>query len=333
MVSVPIITLIDSLRARVVLFLNTLTDKIAVKCNKTVFKQWLNSLVPKSIKMQSFVFKLFQLFGVFPFKIKIKKIRFSKVFYMWSILITSLFTLISIKRCSYYTNSINKYNYMFTMLVNYEPFLGLTEICLSTIPIYFSLKLLKKYIQSLVNLSSSNARNKKVMTVVVLIIFEWCVLVRLMQIVYYPTCETTVEKIDGILDAIQSIFRSAHLLHFYVALNGMVEHMKVVERDVENVKLDKVFDEASKVLEAYEKLGKAYQFFVRFVCLEVFYDTLTGVKKLEDFLIDHYGVIEDESQDFDAFIVFWWLFHVPLLMMVIHEGHLFHEKVKLCDKR
>lgn len=216
------------------------------------------------------------------------------------------------------------------MLVNYEPFLGLTEICVSTIPIYFSLKRVKRYIQSLINLRT-NGINRKMRTVVGITLFQWCVLIGFMQIVYYPTCETTVEKIDGVFDSIQSIFRAAHLLHFYVALNEMVEYLKIVERNLENDKLEKVFDDSKKVLEAYGELGKFYQFFIRFILLEVFYDSMTGVKKLEDFLINHFG-LQTEDHDVEAFIVFWWLLHVPLLILVLHEGHLLHKKVFVFSK-
>lgn len=241
--------------------------------------------------------------------------------------ITSFLILVAVKRCLYYhNNSKNKYN-IFTTLINYEPYLGLIEIILSTIPIYFASKSLQRYSQILVNLKLNlSCANKKIVSVFILTICHSCILITLIIVILYPTSETIDEGIDGIADLIQSIFRLLHLFHFFVAFNRLFENLKTVETNLKKAKLEKVFVETFKVLETYDELGNFYEFFMLFTFLEIFYDTLTGVKKLEDLLF-HY---EDFGFDIvEASTVFWWLFQVPLLILVLHEGHLLHEKVKI----
>lgn len=308
-------------------------EKLITLLRWSVFKQSSNNaficcLVVELLKMNFLLIKLFQFFGVFPFNIKNKKIRFSKFSYMWSILITTFFISISIKRCLYYyADNMTTFSYVFAMLTNYEPYFPCIEICLSTIPIYFSLKHLRRYIQNLVSLMpSSNGTNKKMIINVIIIILQCCVFIRMLQGVYFPTVELMSDIIDGTCSGIQTIFRKVHLLHFYVALNGMVEHLKRVERNLKNGQLKEVFDEYCKVLETYEELGMIYHFFMIYSLFDVFYDTMSGVKKLQDFLFNHYGE-EAQSDDVEGFIIWWWLFLVPILMLVLHEGHLVHEKV------
>lgn len=273
--------------------------------------------------MNSFIFKLFQFFGILPFKIKRQNVSFSRLSYIWSIFITLFFIYVSILRCTY-RHRVNDDHSIFITLINYEPFLGLTEIIFSTFPIYLSSRSLLRYTQILLSLKLSlNNTNKKLLLVLILTIFQSGVLITLLFVVYYPLCERN-EKIIAIVDLIQSIFRVSHLFHLFVAFHRMLEHLKVVEKNLRNAKLETIFDESCKVLKAYDELRKFYEFFVLLTSLQVFYDTLTGVKKLEDFLIDY-----DESgvNKAAAFTVFWWLFHVPQLISVLHEGHLLHDKV------
>lgn len=211
------------------------------------------------------------------------------------------------------------------MLLKYEPFLTLVEICLSTIPIYFALKQLKRYIQYILNLNlTSNGTNKKMTTVVIITIIQWCLFIRFLQTVYYPTFQLMEDKVDVILASMQSIYKYAHLLHFYVAFDGMVTHLKIVERNLKSENLRNVFGQYCKVFEMYEALGNFYQFYMSFIFLGVFYDTLAGVKRLEDFLFNQHGVNQPEIE---AFTIFWCFFHAPLLMLVLHEGNVFHQKV------
>lgn len=277
--------------------------------------------------MYYLLFKIFQFFGVFPFKIENNKIKVSKLLFKWSILITSSLLLISIHRCIFFNAlSTKKYNYIFTILVKYEPFWVLTGIFLSSIPTYFFQSRLKKYIQSFFNLSLAlNGKNKRMIAVLIIIIFQWCVYIAMMHVIFFPTMKSMEAKYEAIVATIQLIFRTLHLLHFYVGLNTMVENVKLIERSMENGHLIHVFDEFCKVMKVYGQLRKLYQISMRFILLEVFYDAITGVKRLDDYLFYHYGVQHDGDRE--AVIVYWCMFHVPLLILVLHEGHLFHQKV------
>lgn len=281
--------------------------------------------------MNPFLFKLFQFFGVFPFKLKDNKIVFSKYVYAWTVFITSFFLSISIKRFLFNRdNIITIYGYILGMLTYYQPIFPLIEISLSMIPVYFSLESLERYIQNLVAITQTwNGTNKKMMTVLILVVIQCYVLIRDINVVYIPVVDLD-NKIEGICGGAQTIFRTVHLLHFYVALNGMVESLKRTEVNLKNGELKNVFDEYCNVLETYQEFGELYQFFMRYCILEVFYDCMTGLKKLSDYFFNHNGVI-GISDDIEALIVFWWLFLVPLLMLVLHEGHVLHDKVKVAQ--
>lgn len=212
------------------------------------------------------------------------------------------------------------------MLIYYEPFVSLMEICLSTIPIYFSRKLLREYIQNVLKLTPSpNETNTKIIAMIIASIIYCCVLINLILFSFYPTYEITIDKIVGIFALIQSIFKYVHLLHFYVALDGMVEHLTNVEKDLEAGKLDMGFERFYDAFETYEQLGSFYQILMKLLFFAVFYDALTGVKQLEDFLFTRHELCYEGHRE--AVIIFWCWFHVPLLMLVLHKGQLFHEKV------
>lgn len=165
---------------------------------------------------------------------------------------------------------------------------------------------------------------------VILMLADSFVLVISLKLIYFPTVELLSDTIDGMCAVIQSVLCTVHLLHFYVALNVMIEHLKKVKKNLERGQLTTVFDDFCKVLETYEKLGKIYQFFMSFLLLKVFYDSMSGIKKLQDYVFDHYGV-ETQGDSVEGVIVFWWLYLLPPLMVVLHEGHLFHEKVQIVN--
>lgn len=279
--------------------------------------------------MNTFLFKLFQIFGVFPFTKKNHKIVFSNFMYGWSVFITSLFIAISIKRSLYYyEDNATTYSYVFAMLSSWEPYFPLIEICLSSIPIYTSLKRVKKYIQNLIILDRSvTCTNKIMMIKVMLIMGEICIMVISLKLYYFPTVELLSDTIDGSCTVLQSFCYFVHILHCFVALNRMVENLKIVEKNLKRGELNTVFKDYCKVLETYEGLGKSYQFYMSFLLLLVFYDTMSGVKKLQDYIFNNYGAAT-QGDFVEAVIVFWWLCYFPPLTLVLHEGHLFHEKVK-----
>lgn len=250
--------------------------------------------------------------------------------YAWSIFSTSFFISISIKRSLYYyEDNATTYSYVFAMLSSWEPYFPLVEICLSSMPIYTSLKTLDKYIQNLVWLDrSSFCTSQSMMIKVILMLADSFVLVISLKLIYFPTVELLSDTIDGMCAVIQSVLCTVHLLHFYVALNVMIEHLKKVKKNLEHGRLTTVFDDFCKVLETYEKLGKIYQFFMSLLLLKVFYDSMSGIKKLQDYVFDHYG-FETQGDSVEGVIVFWWLYLFPPLMVVLHEGHLFHEKVQI----
>lgn len=271
--------------------------------------------------MNSVLFKLFQIFGVFPFTTKNKIVKLSKFLYIWSLLISFTLLILSILRCVHYLNkNTRKVNYIFSKLVKYKPFWSLLGNILSLTPTYLSPYKLRKYIENLFKLSRDRPLNKKVISVLVLVAIESCVTLRWMQVVLYPTIETTR---DAVTLPIQMSFRLVHLLHFYLALNGMVENLNEIKRTMKDG--EHVFDEFLKVMKVYEQLRALFQTSMRFIVVEIFYDVLTGVKRIDDYLFYHYGVKNDGDRE--AFIVFWCFFLVPLMILVLHEGQLFHQKV------
>lgn len=272
-------------------------------------------------------FMLFQLYGILPFKVTSNKIYFSKFWFIWTILITSTFIVLSINRCSAYLDwrfEISN-NYIYMTLLKYEPFWVLLGVCMSTTPFYFSINRLQKYVQNLLRLSLAlKNTNKKRVAVVMLTIVEWFVLYEGVQI-FYPTSETIEAKIDSIVSILQSTIRSAHLLHLYVAISVLVGHLKIIETSMESWNLKKIFVEYCKLLKVYKQLRRLYQTFLRFILLEVFYDVMTGLKVLEDISVHHQ--IAEKTVGHEAFTIFWYLLHTPLLMLILHEGQLFNQKV------
>lgn len=279
--------------------------------------------------MHYFPLTLFQFFGIFPFTVTNHKVKRSKFLYIWSVLITSTFTVLSIKRCLIYFDfgSELKIGFVSLILVKFESFWALLEICLSTTPIHISLNQCIKYVQSIFNLSSSsNKINKKMMAVLMVTLVEWYMLFKIVQDVYYPIFGSIPEYyLDIIITPIQTFVRSAHLLHFFVAINAMVEHLRNVEGNLKNWEIKKVFDEYYKVLIAYKQLGKLYQTFMSFILVEVFYHTMIGLKRLQDHVF--FDGTAERGADLFAYTVFWYWFNIPLLMLVLHEGHLFHQQV------
>lgn len=262
-----------------------------------------------NVLMNQFNFKLFQFSGVFPYTYNTNRLKFSNFMYGWSILITSFLLSISIKRSFYYyEDNTTTYTQVFAMLMNWEPYFPLIEFSLSSIPIYTSMKQLQKYIQNLVSLRQCSAgSNLRTMTSVIFMMAECCLLVINLQVIYFPTVEEVGDTIDGMCAVIQTIFRTVHLIHFYVALNAMFEHLKKVERDLKKGKLKTVFAEYYKVMDTYERFGMIFQFSMRFSMFNVFYDTMTGVRKLQDILFGYYGV-DNQSSQIETVILFWQFF-------------------------
>lgn len=289
-------------------------------------------------KMYQFHLTLFRLFGMLPFKVAKNKVLFSKFLFVWSLLITSIFVYISVKRCVAYSNwnfEVSE-NYIYFILLKYEALWVLTEISLATIPLYFKHNRLHKYIENLLSLSqlsSLKVVNKKMVVVTIITLIEWIILFEGSYLLYYPTRKNTEDFVDLIVSPVQSVCRSIHLLHLFVALNIMVEHLKYIEGEVSfrSPNLKKIFFEYNKVLKTYKQFRRVYQVFLTFTILEIFYDVMSCLKRVEDFFIHH--CLAEKNSSLELFTIFWYLIHTPLLLFIFHEGQLFNQKVLDVSKR
>lgn len=278
--------------------------------------------------MHRFPFALFRFFGILPFNITKTSVHLSKPWHIWSLISASILICISLVR-SVLLLSKASYGLVFTTLGKIEPFWAAAETIIWATPL-LSTKNLKNYLLTILKLKkSTKSGTNKMLGVVIFILFEWCVVTKM-----------TVRVIDSnlldeyhtvaLIALIQTYYRSATLLHFYVVFHRMIEHLNYIKNNTKNWKINRIFDEYEKVLKSYKKLGKIYEILFRCILLRVFFDCIVVLKRIEDFFIHDLRI--DETLEVDVLCFFWYSFHVPLLMLVVHKGQVYHQKVHFLFK-
>lgn len=276
--------------------------------------------------MNTLALTIFKLSGICPFNIKKKKIDFSQSYYKYSAAINVSLSLASMFRFLLYWNApvkINSSRYIYETMTKLEPFLEMTQVALWGVLLFrrHSLKHLKKYFRLLHERSTERA-NRLFIIANALNVCQLLVLSKLACNVLYLV--PFLRKLDGFVSIPQTTFRSWHLLQMYVTMFIINSNLKVLVKELMTKDSDWTYKNLIKILDLYAVFVKLFTPLLKLCIFHLFYELLQSMKRLEDAFLDPEDVY---FRNFDGIIVFWNLFHLPVIFVIIHEGEVYQKMV------
>lgn len=283
--------------------------------------------------MSAFPLIIFQIFGIYPFTIaNDHQILHSKHWHRWSIFLNVSIIIASIVRSVLYLDwhpEPNTIGYIYSWFTKCEPCISLTAV----IPVGFivinerQFKLSQKLMQRVFNASTkeTDLLGKRV-TIVALVTFIG--FFRFVQTSTFGLFEKWNDIVDFWLSLAQSLLSMIWFLHFYLVLNVIIFNLNKIEEEMNfcRQKKEETITKLQDVLEMYKYFSKLYHFFVRTISFCHFFYAIMGIKHFED-------LVHSES-DKNLYLwnstasIIWYFYEIPLVFMIMHQGELFHNKVK-----
>lgn len=298
--------------------------------------------------MTPFSFLLFQLCGIFPFKISAhqKSIQNSKFWHFWAIAMHSIVILAAYKHfmmlLEQFSSADNQFFYI--ILARYQPVITLIEVILLSSQVVFKglFITLKIYVQTIVKVSTSETYKLGNKATVIVLVFL-CIFYILLFISYQELMfdSWNAALISGVYLTLIS-YSSIHFLHFYITLEIIIFKLMEQEKKLESLRSrskyfkvnikNNLMEGIDDILKVYNCFSRIYHFFVKVLTLRVFYDALLGIKFLEDTI--QYFIETDNLYEIVNGILgmVYHLYGVPMLFMIIHQGHLIQTQVKIFEQ-
>lgn len=284
--------------------------------------------------MGRFPFLLLQIFGIFPFKITNQnKTLYSKFLHIWSVFFNTSVIFASLMRTflivdeSFYTGSV------YSFLFKYESHFVLIGITMESSPTFLRnlLNLLKIYVQTIVKGTSSETNFEANKAAIVILIYI-CIHVICVQTFLSPLKSDWASFLNLWISVAQSIYNLMHFLHFYIVLYIINYNLKEIEKKIKILGIrpdryrilvkERILKSLDQNLKIYKYFSKIFYLFVEMIICQVFYDTVVALKFIEDIMCSKIFTIGPE-----IVMTIWHLYGTPLLFIVIHQGHIFQERV------
>lgn len=293
--------------------------------------------------MSPFSFLVFQIFGVFPFNFSShqKKILPSKFWRYWSVF-ANLFVMLAC--CTqimmlWSEKSLHDGQFIYVTLFRYQPVIILIEVILlsSVVMSKSFFRTLEIYVQAIVKITTSETDKltKKAIVVVLLLICVFYLFV--LHYLHFKRMDSWSVLLRIGLTFTLTSYCSIHHLHFYIAL--YIINFKLMEKakKLEDLRSrprylkvhirNKHVEKIDEILRSFNCFSKIYHFFAKVMTFRVFYDALLGIKYMEDV-----ELILKEGDSLEIFYeilgVIYHLYGVPMLFMIINQGHIFKTEVK-----
>lgn len=276
--------------------------------------------------MDKVPFQTFAVVGIFPFKIlPLNNIKISKKSHIWSLALFIIVILISIYRSYYYFNWDPDDNYLDKVLTQLEPNIALFRILLTFLTVIQgkSIKRLKSSMKLLLESSSKHSNDTQMKVFV-------CTSIPLAVLFYSVFCHEYAHgdkmiKTDVIINLVQDVLRSMVLIQLCVFFSIILCSVTTIEKRLK-VNYSRIsLKQCVKMVSAYSKLSKIYSPLISMVLVECSFDVILGLRCAVDFLINqlkHTSYLQNQ-----VVLIFWYLFHIPLLFFLIHLGDIYQRKV------
>lgn len=287
--------------------------------------------------MDRFPFLLLQVFSVFPFEItKKKKIIYSKLWHFWGRFLTLIVIVASVLRVYILSNEpleSDDFGLIYTFLSKYEPHFDVVGITLQGFIIFWRplFNMLKKYVQTITT-SSTSETNLAINKMTVGILTYICVLAISLQTFLSPPLLDVAFFLDIWISVGQTTYNLMHFLHYYAGLYIINYHLNEIEKEIRGIKSrpdnywvlveNNVIERLDQILHIYKYFSKIYYLFIKLIFSQIFFETLLGLKYIEDLFHSKLTTVGTE-----IVMIVWHLFGCPLLFVTIHQGHLFQERV------
>lgn len=292
--------------------------------------------------MSPLTFLLFQIFGILPFKITRKqKVLYSKAWHSWATFLILSVIVLSIIRVIlfWYFETFYNIGFIYKCLIRFEPYSILFGSILLGAPVLSSslFKRLEKYAQAVVTTSTSATKKfaNKATVAVLILMFAYNMMT---YVVFKPMINDYTELLNFSIGVMQSVYGLINFLHCYLTLYTISYNLTIIEERLEGLRskpnyykvilrrgiLKKIDDN----ILVYEYFSKIFYFFIKIITFDVFYESLLGIKHIEDLLC---FIEKGGSIVLGITLFICHLQGVPLLFSVIHQGHSI--QVKVTSKR
>lgn len=289
-------------------------------------------------------FKITRVFGLLPVSFDPNKITFSPFWY----LISWIFAMISILSTSfrfYYMNvgseyqlELDKFGYIFDVILQIEPIIIVALFCLIYYPIIriHELKDNINFVNALDKVIEAECEQKlmKIDRILTSAVVSFLVfIIGGLQFFYskYHGLYNRSEYCDLLINFNETILTSMHLLNlltFFSIIYTMVCHLE--EKFNDGFSVESIMITYDRLLTIIAKFRKVHEFNVRVMILYTYFDTVASFKGLFDWCsMFSDGKIRKLETNEDLVIAFWYLSFLPHVILMIYFGNAIERKVRL----
>lgn len=286
--------------------------------------------------MSPIIFSLFQICGIFPFEITTQKqIFYSKFWHFWSVFLHLSVIILSIIELFIYWQLPDNVGYIYKSLLKFEPYPALIRVILQSASVLFRsiFGMLKIYVESIVKASTSETNKVAHKATLLVLIFIFT-----LNILVYSIFKSRLNNWSSLLNfsisVIQSAYGLIHFLYCYISLHTINYNLNEIETKIQRLRSrhnyykilcrKRILEEIDENIKVYNYFSEIFYFLIKIIIFEAFYESLLGIKQAEDLLYS------EQLKNFvvpGICLVIYHLYAVPMLFLVIHQGHSIQAKV------
>lgn len=243
--------------------------------------------------------------------------------------ITTILIIISAFRCQYYFNFYikpNSIDFITNFLARSDPLIAITELVLSSVILYRREKF-EDLIRTVLDLSTKETKQSAMVVACVNVVMLFAFFKYSLNLWLNNRALLTM-KLDCIVCCLNITMRTASLMFIVAILFVINFNLEKWKEELVQSKnnLSKKYQNLLRNLELYNKFSETFYFLMIISLLHCFYGLLLGLKRSKDALRRS---ADDIQGQFDDIIIFFNFFHLPMILLICHEGQIFQEKVTM----